>query len=100
MACTQVLVSTTSGTRPPASMAVPSRCRATLALPATRARAATWCAPWAGQPSGALWRVEAGDADGQRGETVDRAGAEGADDVVGGQLTGGQRGALAVDQGG
>ncbi len=52
MVCTQVLVSTTSGTSPPASMAVPSRCRTTLALPATRARSATFCASSPEAPSG------------------------------------------------
>ncbi len=48
---------------------------------------------------GDLLRVQAAGAYGQRGDAVDGAGVEGADDVVGGQLTGGQRGALALDQG-
>lgn len=47
---------------------------------------------------GDLLRVEPAHADGQRRQAVDRTGVERADDVVGGELAGRQRGALPLDQ--
>lgn len=88
MVCTQVLVSTTSGTRP-----------CGVDGGAVEVAGDAGVARDQGEV-GDLLGVQAADANGQRGQAVDGAGAEGADDVVGGQLTGGQQGALAVDEGG